>query len=227
VLLGSPLLALTTEHPFTDYVFVDSESEFVDALQKRSNEKKIAGTIQCLVGDSNIIVNDIIRNIKERDGKYIRGRWSSINLAFLDPEAFELKWSTVETLASIERMDLIIYYPEYALNRAMKNLSKQLQDTPIDEFFGDRQWRQIYNDGKSKGHTNTRIHRDLMDLYKDKLTKLGYLYSGWEESPEPSMRTTDTDAPLYRLLFVCKHGRCVDFWNSISKKDVYGQKRLL
>ncbi len=33
--LGSPLLALTTPHPFTDYFFVDRDSSNIDALGQR------------------------------------------------------------------------------------------------------------------------------------------------------------------------------------------------
>lgn len=52
--LGSPLLALTTEHPFTDYFFVDMDGENLETLKIRSRATAVPeNKIRFLVGDAN------------------------------------------------------------------------------------------------------------------------------------------------------------------------------
>ncbi len=57
-----------------------------------------------LTGDCNELVGQIVARIQPGDRR-------SLNLAFLDPEGMELHWATVEQLARLRRMDLIINYP--------------------------------------------------------------------------------------------------------------------
>jgi len=49
--LGSPLIALTTEHPFTHYYFVDQDPENIATLRRRCQFAPQA--IQYYVGDAN------------------------------------------------------------------------------------------------------------------------------------------------------------------------------
>jgi three-Cys-motif partner protein len=111
ILLGSPLIALTTEHPFTDYFFVDIDHENVEALRQRCSESTLAPTVTLKEGDCNIVVDEIVHHIRAVDNRRIEGAWPSLNLAFLDPEGFELRWDTIAKLASINRMDMVINFP--------------------------------------------------------------------------------------------------------------------
>ena len=43
---------------------------------------------------------------------------------------------------------------------------------------------------------------------------------------EPLMRNAARKAPLYRLLFASKHPLGTRFWQEVTKRDVYGQRRL-
>lgn len=227
VFLGSALLALTTKHPFTDYIFVDLSKENIEALSKRSSAVHYNAVIKNYIDNSNIVVDDIVKQIKQRDQEFIRGKWRSLNLAVLDPEGLELEWSTVAKLAEIKRMDLIIHYSQFGLTRNMENCYSIQDETVIDRFFGDRQWRSIYSHGRSKGHSYGRIHRDLIDYYKSKLANLGYVdVRNSSFNDEPLMRTGKTNAPLYRLLFASKHKLGKKFWREVTRKTVYGQRTL-
>jgi three-Cys-motif partner protein len=109
--LGSSLISLTTTHPFTDYYFVDLLNDNIKALKARSTATIVdQNRIHCFVGDANRKVFEITDEIKKIDSQYIAGAWPSLNLAFLDPEGFELEWGTVMELATINRMDLIGSY---------------------------------------------------------------------------------------------------------------------
>jgi len=156
------------------------------------------------------------------------GKWSSLNLAFLDPEALELEWSTVVRLASVQRMDLIIYYPQEALTRNVDHLFDSPSHTRIDCYFGSRAWRQAYRHWRAQYGTRGR-HRVLMDLYMDNLRDLGYVDIRGTEyvGDEPLMRNKIRNAPLYRLIFASKHKRGHEFWHSVLGRNVHGQLRLM
>ena len=171
-------------------------------------------------GDCNDLVDDIVGRIKQNDS-------ISLNLAFLDPEGFELRWTTVARLATVRRMDLIINYPQGGLNRYMRQAYQTEAQTPIDLFFGGREWRKRYKEWQD-GRTRLGLHRLLIDLYKDKLKGLGYteVFRGDEViEEEPLIRNTKR-APLYRLLFASKHQLGHDFWHKVTRRDVYGQTLL-
>lgn len=215
VLLGSPLLALTTRYPFTGYYFVDIDPNNIATLEKRIAASELRSQVKTYIGDCNLVVDSIVADL-------LRQGQNSLNLAFLDPEGLELHWKTVMRLASIRRMDLIINYPRVGLSRTIPLYLNVDDETPIDRFFGDREWRDVVR------QSPTRIqHRQLLDIYKDKLSSLGYqeIKNSEELGEEPLMRN-EKQAPLYHLIFASKNSLGHKFWNQITKRDVHGQKRL-
>jgi three-Cys-motif partner protein len=225
--LGSPLLALTTEHPFTDYFFVDLNSQNIQTLKQRCDSSSISARIHYSVGDSNLRISDIVDYINGIDHQFIKGQWQSLNLAFLDPEGLELEWNTVATLASVGKMDLIIHYSQNGLTRNLEQCYQAQEETVIDRFFGDMDWRKIYEPWRHKGN-RFGLHRELIDYYKSKLQALGYVevLRDDETGAEPLIRNSKRKAPLYRLLFASKHPLGHNFWKSVTRRNVHGQKRL-
>jgi len=162
--LGSPLLALATTHPFTNYFFVDSEAENIATLRKRCAGSSLYPNMKFDVGDGNVIVHKIVEEIQNVDREFLKGQWSSLNLAFLDPNGLELHWETIVALAKPSRMDLIIHYSQMGLSRNLGKQFEKPQDNSIDLFFGDQEWRKIYRRYRDK--EESFIHRRLMDHYK-------------------------------------------------------------
>lgn len=220
VLLGSPLIALTTQHPFTHYVFVDNSPKNTQALQKRCSASPLADRVTILTGDCNELVVQIVAQIQPNAGR-------SLNLAFLDPEGMELHWATVEQLARLPRMDLIINYPQGGLNRCMKRAFETQPPTEVDRFFGDTKWRQVYANYR-RSRLSEPLHFRLLDLYKSNLEKLGYqVRRDVDTGDSPLIRNAQRRAPLYRLLFASKHPLGNEFWESITRREPSGQRRLL
>ncbi len=217
VFIGSPLIALTTKYPFTKYYFVDINEELISSLLQRCSYSSIKNRIVTYVGDSNEKVDKIINQIQQVQG---------LNLALLDPEGFELKWTTIIKLASINRMDLIIYYPQMGINREMPKEIENIGETKIDLFFGGTEWRDIYRSYINK--EDIFLHRNLLDLYKQKLQSIGYQEAKSIDEPENEpLIVNSQEAPLYRLIFASKHAKGQEFWRKITEKDPRGQKRLL
>ena len=221
ILLGSPLLALTLQHSFTRYFFVDKDPAAIAALKTRCDSSDRATRITYFTGDSNQVVTNIVDEIDAMEDRSIEGKWTSLNLAFLDPEGFELTWSTVALLGSMNRMDLIIYYPQMGINRDMPKDFDKSSPSKIDAYFGGMEWRDIYK----KNHKKEFLHRELIDLYKERLKSLEYVEVE-ESGNKPLMRNTRRKAPLYRLIFASKHPLGEKFWSKITKRDVYGQEKL-
>jgi three-Cys-motif partner protein len=218
VSLGSPLLALTTRFPFTGYYFVDQDEEHAQALSRRCQSSPKCDLARVYTGDCNVLVDQIVARLKENDRH-------SLNLAFLDPEGFELQWQTIAKLATVQRMDLILNYPEGGLNRFMPQAFEAAGETAVDRFFGNMDWRHIYADARLG---QTGLHGRLIDLIQQQLSALGYaeVRRDDEVGDEPLMRNAQRNAPLYRLLFASKNPLGKEFSHKVTRRDLHGQARL-
>lgn len=219
IFLGSPLVALTVKYPFTGYHFVEFEVEMAEALETRCSASNVFKKVHIKIGDCNQVVDTIVDELQPNEQQ-------SLNLAFLDPAGLELQWSTIASLASINRIDLIINYPQGGLNRAMPKVVDEDAETSVDRFFGSREWRHIYSEWQINRKSGK--HRQLIDLYMGRLKDLGYVevLRDDEVGDEPLISNLKRRAPMYRLLFASKHPLGEKFWHSITSRDVYGQRRL-
>lgn len=215
VLLGSPLIALTVTHPFTDFYFAETDQRNYDALVERCSASSLSSRIHCEHGDANLVVDQLVLTLGRRAG-------NSLSVAFLDPEGLELQWSTIAKLASLRRMDLIINYPLGGLNRVMRKVYDSTHENAVDRLFGDTSWRDIYINNRIR--RRGPVHRHLVDLLRARLSALGYQVVN--DSPEPLMRNATRKAPLYCLLFASKHPLGSTFWAEINRVDAHGQRRL-
>jgi three-Cys-motif partner protein len=198
-------------------------------LRKRSSNANIPQNhIHNLTGNANQKVQDVVSDIEQFDKVFIKGVGSCLNLAFLDPEGLELEWSTVEALGKMRTMDLIIHYSQNGLTRNLEKCYSLDEETIVDRFFGDYQWRDVYKEALSKKET-IGIHRALIDYYKSKLSALGYVVINDQQQTvrEPLIRNSERNAPLYRLIFASKHSLGNKIWNEVTRKNYYGQQNLL
>jgi len=191
VFFGSPLVALTTTHPFTGYYFIEKDPNNKAALEKRCMSSPLYESLDIKEGDCNKLIDEVVLELRKTE-------IISLNMAFLDPQGMELEWNTVAKMASVKRMDLIIYYPLYGLTRNMPKLCESDGVTSIDNFFGGFEWRRIYLSNRHK----PTLHRHLIDLYKSNLSALNYteVFSGDENlGDEPLIRNQIKNSRLYHL----------------------------
>jgi len=219
ILLGSPILSLTTKYPFTNYYFSDIDPARVEALKQRCSASPLNNLVHIYKESANIIASTIVATIRQYSPH-------SLNLAFLDPDGLELEWNTVALLGTL-RCDLILHYSQYGFSRFIRNAWEVNEETAVDRFFGTTEWRKIYATWQNKNR-KTGMHRELIDLYQDRLHSLGYqnVKRSDELAYEPLIRNKRRNAPLYRLIFASKSTLGDEFWQKITKRDVYGQKRM-
>ena len=219
VLLGSPILALTTKYPFTGYYFSELAKSNLDALRLRCSASPHHARIKDYAGDANVIVNSVVADIKQYSTH-------SLNLAFLDPDGLELEWSTIKKLGNL-RCDLIIHYSQQGISRNIAVAYESANETIVDRFFGSSEWRKIYAQWYKKT-SKKGMHRELIDFYKERLLSLGYqeVKQSGVILTEPLIRNIRSNAPLYRLIFASKDQFGDRFWQQITSRDIHGQKRM-
>lgn len=207
VILGSPLLALTTRYPFANLFLVEMGLSEFGALETRVGASERASSAKHFNEDCNLAVDTIVERIRQIDAEYIDGIWPCLNLAFLDPEGLEVEWRTVEKLASLQRMDLIINFSTSGITRNAGMAAQKNEDTIFDRFFGTREWRKVYEQARSGG--NSLIRRELIDFYLSRLNEMGYV----ETKPQELEFKNQRNVQVYTMIFASKNDLGIRFWN--------------
>ena len=135
--IGSPIVSILRgvipnkskgiNNRFHKWIFMELNPEFCEALQDRvektieivgrnTGEKlELGKDIEILCGDSNNIIDGVIRDIEE-----IASEENVSVLAFVDPYKFSnLKWNTFEKLLSLKYVDIIFMLPTLTLRRGI------------------------------------------------------------------------------------------------------------
>ncbi len=212
IMLGSPLLALTTRFPFHNVFLVEMGDAEFDALEKRALESGLGSRTHLFHKDCNVAVDNIVERIEQVDKEFLPGKWSSLNLAFLDPEGLEVEWKTVEKLASLNRMDLVVNFSTSGITRNAGMAARDEGDTVVDRFFGTREWRSVYERFRVDGASSVR--RKLIDFYLGRLNDMGYVQTERQEKPFRNQRNVQ----VYTMIFASKHDLGIKFWNGAVKE---------
>jgi three-Cys-motif partner protein len=217
-LLGSPLISLTTSVTCTDFIFNELDGDYLAALQQRAQASVLFPRITFFQDDANVIVDEVCRMIDayDRSAKQ-RSEWTSLNLAFLDPEGLELKWATVEKLARVARMDLIINFSTGGIRRSIGAGNTAI----VDEFFGSADWKDRWDES-----LKTEQMTSLIALYLSRLESFGYQLNQLEIGSEIVSFRNSRNVEVYKLIFASKHRLGKKFWGQ-AQELIQPQKRLL
>lgn len=219
IMLGSPLLAFTTRFPFDNLFLVEMENPEFEALESRFGAGDRVASAKLYNEDCNVAVDKIVEHIGQMDGRFIRGQWPSLNLAFLDPEGVEIEWKTVKKLASLNRMDLIINFSTSGITRNAGQYANREEETIFDRFFGTREWRSIYQ--RTRHHGGPMVRRESIDFYLGQLNAMGYVQTERQEREFKNQRNVQ----IYTMIFASKNDLGIKFWNGAIQE--VNQPRLL
>lgn len=201
---GSSLVALRCKVPFTHYFFNDSNPKAIDSLKNRAS-RFTSRNIRVFNKDCNEVIEDLRSELPS----------SSLDFCFIDPLSWEISFDSIRALTEDRRMDLAVTFHTGNMKRVMHDPPAEL-----DDFFGDRQWRQEYRSGLATGEgTPGRI---LLDAYEKRLRSLGYV----DLQDYLPVRNTRS-VVMYHLVFASKHSRGREFWDKISQKSSTGQLRMI
>ncbi|MDE0144670.1 MAG: three-Cys-motif partner protein TcmP [Nitrospira sp.] len=169
---GSAERAIKIENkPFDELIFVEKKRDRfakLKSLQATYSKRKI----EIVHSDAN----EFLANLHE-DWRSWRG------VLFLDPFATEVKWATIETIASFNALDTWILFPVSAITRMLPKSRKPNAISPkwtkrLTQVFGDESWHNLYQEdpqgnlfGDIKYQRNPGVD-GLIDIYKEKLRTL-------------------------------------------------------
>lgn len=109
---GSARLALRTEPPFDQYMFIDINPSRCASLEALKTEfPLLANRIDIRQGEANATIQAICA-----------GNWRSHRaVLFLDPYGMQVEWATLKAIASTQAIDLWLLFPlGIGVNRLLK-----------------------------------------------------------------------------------------------------------
>ena len=193
---GSPRVALTIEHPFHSYTFIEKTPWRAQRLRELEDEFP-RRDIRVREGDCNrIITAEITPSIRYE--RFNRG------LIFLDPFGMGTQWSTIEQIAETRALEIFMNFPVMALNRTVlpndPNALTEAQVERMNLFWGSTEWRgDIYEEVQTLfGLVEMKIRRTtgrrLGRLFKKRLEEVFPCVT------DPLVMTNSKNAPLYCLI---------------------------
>lgn len=193
---GSPRVALTIQHPFHSYTFIEKTPWRVQRLRDLQREFP-ERNIHIYEGDCNqVITDEVIPRVRYE--QFNRG------FIFLDPFGMEIEWSTIEQIADTRAIEIFLNFPVMALNRTvLPNNPFTLTDAQIERmnrFWGSAEWRgDIYEEVPTLfGPVEMKVHRTtgrrLGHLFRHRLQEIFPCVT------TPLVMTNSRNAPIYCLM---------------------------
>lgn len=210
VLKGSPILALTVQHPFNRYIFCEQDPTLMAALRTRSARTAPTADVRFILGNCDSAVAEIIAQVPK----------PSINntvlaLCFVDPFDFGIKFETLRKLSSSFFVDFLVLL---AIGMdANRNYDHYVDgdSTKIDEALGNAEWRTRW---KEMGARRKEFRPFLASEFSKSMESLGYL--GQELDQMKQVRSDEKNLPLYYLALFSKHETAYKFWRDVLKYGI-------
>lgn len=201
-LKGSAKLALEICPSFHRYIFVESDAEKVNELERLKIEHPDkADTIEIEQGDANDYMRKYCKNMARSERAVV----------FLDPFATEVEWDTIEAIARTQAIDTWILFPMMAVNRLLANDPKKAFRRPLDRVFGSPDWFQrFYRSSVEEnifGQSYEIVQKacDFDNIREFFLERLKAVFAG--VSPNPRMLFNSRGSPIFQLFFAAGNTR--------------------
>ena len=196
--LGSPLIAMNVDAPFTHLTFNDLDEDCTEALQRR-------------VGASHAEVAFFNQDANDRAAldeiRMAIPHTNALSLALLDPQGMDLNLDTIRCLTTGKRMDLLINLPIHSLWRCLRK-----GDTPVlDRVLGEGWPTQITNDWRAA----VRKH------FHEKLASIGF---GHHEAKQ--VWSEAKKSPLYDFILYSHVELAIKFFKHATRTDASRQQPL-
>jgi len=214
---GSPLLALNIKYPFDHYVFCEREPEYVQALEQRVGDYFPHVDCECIQGDCNVAVDDIVGTVP-RFTKDYRG----LTFCLVDPYgASSLAFTTLEHLASRLYLDFLVLIPTCMDIRRNESYNSSKENPILDRYLGTTTWRDEWVD---PARPTSDFGIFIAERFCEKMKGIGFLY---ESSADMDLIRTygERGLELYHLAFFSKHDLGLRSWRR-TKKGTRGQLDL-
>jgi three-Cys-motif partner protein len=206
IILGSPLRALTLEHPFDKYIFCEAIPQNLEALKARVKHHTPAANVAYVEGDCDLRATDILAKIPSAS----KGA-SVLTLCFADPYDIGLKFSTIKTLSS-RFVDFLVLLAVYSdANRAYKRYVME-DAVKVDEFLGSTTWRERWKTAQSRA---VPFPRFVAEEFATSMETLGYLPTPIHKMKR--VRSDEKNLPLYFIALFSRDKLAYKLWDEARK----------
>lgn len=217
IIVGSPLLALGLENPFSRYLFCELVSTNAEALRARIGKHYPHIEAKVLNVDVNKEIDKVFQSIPRFDSAF-----KGLTFCFVDPfKAENLKFKTLERLAERLYIDFMVLIPSFMdFKRNAHNYTRKENKT-LDDFLGTDSWRERWEE-ESKRLGGFGVF--IANKFGEQMRKLRYKYSG-PEMFETIRINEEKGLFLYHLGFFSRHDLGVKFWEA-TRENTRNQMRL-
>ena len=166
VIAGSPLRALTLEHPLDGYVFCEDDPESLEALKSRVKRLTWIASVSHVEGDCDRNVNKILAKIPAGSRTD-----TVLSLCFVDPYDIGIKFETIRAL-SVRFVDFLVLLAVFM--DAGRNYDRYIkeEDVRVGEFLGSDSWRDRWGIAQQSG---VQFPQFLATEYASSMESLRYL----------------------------------------------------
>ncbi len=134
-IMGSPLQALTLEHPFDKYIFCEQQEELLEALKMRVKRVAPRANVAYISGDCNERAAEVYSAIPLGSTQH-----RVLSLCFVDPCDIGIKFETLRTLSKRYVDFLVLLALHMDANRNYANYVRP-ESKKVEELLGSKTWR--------------------------------------------------------------------------------------
>jgi three-Cys-motif partner protein len=207
---GSPLIAINTNPPFSEYHFIDADPRRAEQLRR-------------LVGDrDDVFIDSADCNDLLIQKVFPRAKYSDYRraLCLLDPYNINLKWEVIEAAGKSGSIEVFLTFMIMDINRnaLRRNRDKAVQ-SKIDQLtclWGDETWEAAAFDssGNLFGDPEKVSNEQFEAAWRDRLKRK----AGFKFVSEPMPMTTKTKSVIYYLYFASQKPVAANIVDDIFNK---------
>lgn len=194
---GSPKVALDIRTPFTEYIFIEKDSQRISELKALRNSYGDGRKISILQGDANEQLQQYLLNNTKYNWRKCRA------IAFIDPFGMQVPWNTIHNIGQTKAIEIILNLPVgMAIQRLLPKSGQFSEDRKrmLTNYFGSPDWEKIVYEDQSGLFGEQRMKKsdagpELARWYQKRL-KQAYGYSS-----KPRLITNTQGSHLYYLLW--------------------------
>lgn len=206
VIEGSPLRALTLEHPFDKYIFCEQQAELLEALKTRVKRLAPRANVAYVSGDCNERADEVCSAIPFGSKEH-----KVLSLCFVDPCDIGIKFETLRTLSARYIDFLVLLALHMDANRNYANYIRP-ESTKVEGLLGSKTWRGRWAVAQGDAIPFPRF---LAKEFANSMAGLGYLSLPLYTMKE--VRSDEKNLPLYYLALFSRSQRAYKFWDEVLK----------
>jgi three-Cys-motif partner protein len=202
----SALAVLRQEHPFTKYIFVDSDPRCTRALGGRIDALPPKFDVTLITKPVNDAVPDIVSAMPRYDPTRGEGM---IALCFVDPFRVDLDFGVIRQLGRY-KIDFLVMLPlGYDVRRNLQRYLESEGDDRLGALIDAPDWREQW---RAARRPDRHFVRFVMEKFDEAMERLGFRRREMRDTVP--VKVTGMGVYLYSLALYTRHELGEQFWKT-------------